>query len=137
MDLADWAPIIVAAITIAGGTFQARRKRPVTREIVKQDVELLGLLPEGSEAKRLLAEHIDATIRKIVEDENQRTRDYIGSCLAVGFLLVALFLMVVSVGRGGNWWWLSVPAVITGLFGAVGLGQDAVPRRRDARGRPL
>ncbi|WP_143642149.1 hypothetical protein [Streptomyces viridochromogenes] len=109
----------------------------MTREIVKQDVELLALLPEDSEAKKLLAKHIDATVRKIVEDEDQRTRDHAGSCLAIGFLGVSAGLLAVSVSRGGAWWWLSVPAVIIGLLGAFGLGQDAVPRRRDARGRPL
>lgn len=137
MKLADWAPIIVAGVTIVGGIFQARRKRPMTREIVKQDVELLGMLPEGSEAKQLLAKHIDATVRKIVDDEDQRTREYTGSCLAVGFLSVAVFLLAVCVARGGAWWWLSAPAIFIGLLGAAGLAQDAVPRRRDARGRPL
>ncbi|MCS0604953.1 hypothetical protein NX794_27625 [Streptomyces sp. LP11] len=109
----------------------------MTREIVKQDVELLGMLPEGSEAKQLLAKHIDATVRKIVDDEDQRTREYTGSCLAVGFLSVAVFLLAVCVARGGAWWWLSAPAIFIGLLGAAGLAQDAVPRRRDARGRPL
>lgn len=137
MKLADWAPIIVAGVTIVGGVFQARRKRPMTREIVRQDVELLGMLPEGSEAKKLLAKHIDVTVRKIVEDEDLRTRDNAGSCLAVGLLGVAAFLAVVCVTRGGSWWWLLVPTVFIGFMGVIGLVQDAVPRRRDARGRPL
>lgn len=137
LKLAEWAPVIVAGITIVGGVFQARRKRPMTREIVRQDVELLGLLPEDSDAKRLLAKHVDDTVRKIIEDEDQRTRDHTGSCLAVGFLAVAVFLFVICVIRGGAWWWLGVPAVFIGLLGSTGLVQDAVPRRRDARGRPL
>lgn len=109
----------------------------MTREIVRQDVELLALLPEGSEAKKALQRHIDDTVRKIVEDEDQRTRDGTGSCAAVACLIVAVALLGISGGRGGPWWWLSVPAVFIGLLGGVGLSQDAVPRRRDAKGRPL
>ncbi|MFQ6197821.1 hypothetical protein [Streptomyces sp. NPDC000405] len=137
MKLVDIAPVVVAAMTVLGGLWQARRKRPMTREIVKQDAELLALLPEDSEAKRILQQHIDDTVRKIVEDEDRRTRDGVGSCAAVVFLVVAIALLAVSAGRGGDWWWLGVPAALIGLLGGVGLAQDAVPRRRDARGRPL
>ncbi|MFI5659487.1 hypothetical protein [Streptomyces sp. NPDC051684] len=137
MVLTDAVPLVVAAITVIGSIVQARRKRPLTREIVKQDVELLGLLPEDSDARRVLGAHVDATVRRIVEEEDQRTRDHAGTCLAIAFLLIALLLSAVSVSRGGVWWWLTAPAALVGLLGAVGLGQDAVPRRRDAHGRPL
>lgn len=137
MKLADAAPIAVAGITVVGGLVQARRKRPVTREIVKQDLELLGLLPEDSAARGRLQEHIESTISKIIEDEDQRTRHASGAFLAVVFILIAVGLLSISVNRGGGWWWLSIPAAFIGLLGAFGLGQDAVPRRRDARGRPL
>jgi hypothetical protein len=137
MNLTDAAPVVVAGVTVAGGLVQARRKRPMTREIVKQDVELLGLLPQDSDAREALARHIDTTVRRIVEDEDQRTRDYGGSCLAIAFLAVAVVLTVICFSRGGAWWWLSPPTACVGLLGAVGLGQDAVPKRRDARGRPL
>ncbi|MEU2788787.1 hypothetical protein [Streptomyces sp. NPDC007100] len=137
MKLTEAAPIIVAVITIVGGLAQARRKRPMTREILRQDVELLSLLPDDSDGKQILRKHVDATVRKIVEEEDQQTRDFAGSCLAVGLLIVAAFLLAVCFSRGGAWWWLSLPAAVIGLLGSFGLGQDAVPRRRDARGRPL
>ncbi|MER6204896.1 hypothetical protein [Streptomyces sp. NPDC001642] len=94
----------------------------MTREIVRQDVELLGMLPENSEAKKLLSKHIDATVRKIVEGEDQRTREYVGSCLAVGVLRVAVFLLAVCMARGG--WW-----------GAFRLFSSVSGRRWDGAGR--
>ncbi|MEU6174816.1 hypothetical protein ABZ832_23255 [Streptantibioticus parmotrematis] len=136
MKLADAAPIAIAGITVIGSLIQARRKRPLTREVVKQDLELLALLPEGSAARDQLQAHVDTTIKKIIEDEDQRTRDATGSCLAAGFLIISIVLLIVAFHRGGTWWWLSCPAAIIGLLGCAGLAQDAVPRRRDARGRP-
>lgn len=137
MKLADWAPILVAVITVAGGLFQARRKRPMTREIVKQDAELLALLPEDSEAKRILAAHVDATVRKIVEGEDEQTRDLSGVLFWISFLALGVFLVVVAADRGGYWWLLCVPAAIAWLLGGPAVVQDASLRRRDARGRPV
>ncbi|MEU6278389.1 hypothetical protein ABZ871_39285 [Streptomyces populi] len=137
MKFTDWAPILVALITVAGGIFQARRTRPMTREIVKQDAELPALLPDNSEARRILAAHIDATVRKIVEGEDERTRDFSGVLFWTSFLTLAVFLVVVAAERGGYWWFLCLPAAVGWLLGAPAVAQDASLRRRDARGRPV
>ncbi|MFG2949507.1 hypothetical protein [Streptomyces adustus] len=124
-------------ITVLGGIVQARRSRPMTREIVKQDAELPALLPESSEARQILAAHIDATVRKIVEGEDERTRDLSGVLFWVSFLTLAVFLVVVAADRGGYWWLLCLPAAVGWLLGAPAVVQDATLRRRDARGRPV
>ncbi|MET7665650.1 hypothetical protein ABZS99_44070 [Streptomyces sp. NPDC005463] len=137
MKFADWAPILVAFITVTGGIVQARRKRPMTREIVKQDAELLALLPEDSEAKQILAAHIDGAVREIVEGEDEQTRDLGGVLFWISFLVLAVFLVVVAVDRGGYWWLLCLPAAVAWLLGAPAVVQDVALRRRDARGRPV
>ncbi|MFJ9848025.1 hypothetical protein [Streptomyces sp. NPDC101150] len=104
---------------------------------LSEDAELLALLPEDSEAKRILAAHIDATVRKIVEGEDERTRDLSGVLFWASFLALAVFLVVVAADRGGYWWLLCLPAAVAWLLGAPAVLQDASLRRRDAGGRPV
>jgi hypothetical protein len=130
-------PVVVSTIGVAGSWVQVRRGRPKRRDLLKQDLKLYRQLPEDSSARGKLLEHIDAEIIRIISDDEEKRRDPTGIGLGIFFLLVAIGLLVAAIHQGGWWWWLLIPAFITGLLGAVGLAQDAVPRKRDDRGRAL
>jgi hypothetical protein len=119
-----------AAVAAAGKIWSDRRARGGARELIKRDLELLGLLPADSPVQPELREHVEHAIRRLIDDEQEKRRDPLGIGLAAFLLLSA----ALALRAGGYWIWLAAP---TGLLGVIGMAQDAVPRRRDDRGRPL
>ncbi|RSS34096.1 hypothetical protein [Streptomyces sp. WAC08241] len=115
---------------------ERRRREPRGRERIKSDLELLSLLPPDSEVAPALRAHIEGGIRQLVEVEDVKRRDPFGIALAIVFILITVALLTASFLNGGWYWWLTVPAAVTGIFGIAGLAQDATKRTRDERGRP-
>jgi fatty acid desaturase len=104
---------------------------------LKQDLKILKQLPEESTARQRLLEHIDKEIISLIESDEEKTRRPTGIVLAIVFLGLAIFLLVEAITRAGWWWWLVLPAAVIGIFGAVGLSQDAVSRKRDEKGNVI
>jgi hypothetical protein len=126
---------LVAGLPVLAVLVQLLRRPRNRQDQLKADLELLGLLPDESTARDKLLQHIDCSVQRLVSDEEDLRRDPMGIGLGVVFLLAAVVLIVFAVRGGG--WWLWIGAFVVGALGAVGLGQDAVPRRRDLKGRPL
>ncbi len=130
-------PVAVAVIGVGGSWLQVRRGRPRGRDLLKHDLEILKQLPEDSKARERLLEHIDKEILSIIESDEEKALRPLGIVLAIAFLGLAIFLLVEAIIRGGWWWWLLLPAAVTASFGAVGLSQDAVRRKRDEKGNAI
>lgn len=137
MDLSGVTPVAVSVIGVAGSWLQVHRGRPRGRNLLKQDLKILKQLPEESTARARLLQHIDKEILSIIESDEEKTRRPSGIVLAITFFGIAIFLMLEAITRAGWWWWLVLPAAIIGIFGAVGLSQDAVARKRDEKGNAL
>ncbi|OEV29100.1 hypothetical protein AN219_18480 [Streptomyces nanshensis] len=73
---------------------------------------------------------------QIIQVEDTARRDPYGITLATFFLLMTVGLVWAAVVNGGWYWWLILPASLTGLFGAAGLAQDSRKLTRDEQGRP-
>jgi hypothetical protein len=123
-------PLLVALVGLLN--FVAGRKGP--RERLKADLNLAALLPEESAGRRVLLAKAEEAIPKIIKDETELTRDTSGIILASLFLGGAIAVALTIAASNSAWWGLVATLAI---FGVVGISQDAVPRRRDARGRPL
>ncbi|MFM9614057.1 hypothetical protein [Streptomyces niveiscabiei] len=127
----------VAVVGVGGVMVERRRREPRGRERIKSDLELLDLLPSESQVAPLLRTHIEDSIRQMIQVEDVKRRDPLGIVLAIVFILIAGALITASSLNGGWYWWLTVPGAVTGIFGIVGLAQDATKRTRDERGRPM
>ncbi len=104
---------------------------------VKENIDLLNSLPESSSQRTRLLEHIDDAVQQLMDDEREKRRDPTGVTLALIFLGGGLWLAWLGMsGSGSTRWWLA-PAGVLLVFGAVGLSLDAVPRKRDEKGRPI
>ncbi|MFE9956182.1 hypothetical protein [Micromonospora sp. NPDC005299] len=132
-----YGQITVAVLTIGAAVLQVQR-RGGRRAEIRQDLELLALLPKGSEAHRLMTKHIDSSVTKLIGVESEKRRDWTGVVLAIIFIAGALTAVYYAFQASGL---LSVvlwvAAVLVGTIGAAGLAQDVVPRKRDAKGRPI
>lgn len=129
--------LLVPLLGFFGVWLQVRRSRHGIDGRIKERLELLALLPDASEAREPLRQHIDDAIKKMIKDESVLRRDATGIVLSLIFGVIGVFLTAVAIESGGWWWWLLPLAVIFFIFGAVGLNQDGVRRERDEGGRPI
>jgi hypothetical protein len=134
----NWVPpVAVALIGVAGSLLQVRRGRPRGRELLKQDLELLHLFPNDSEVRPRLLQHIEKNFDRLLTDEEEKRRDPLGIGVAIFLLMISVGLVVVSFINGGWWLWLLAPAGFIAIFAIAGLSLDAVPRKRDEKGRVI
>jgi hypothetical protein len=138
----DWGQVgeiaVAALATLAAGLklMDSRQETSRRRSQLANDLDLLDRLPPGSEAHERLERFINKSVVELVVRETEERRDPVGIVLAGAFLIGAGWAGYQYWVQDGSRWWL-VPAAVFGLIGLVGMSQDAVPRRRDARGRPI
>ena len=101
---------------------------------IRDDLELMALLPDDSPHRATLLSRAEDQIEKVLVSETTKTRDPLGITLALVFLLSAVGVLL-GLARDNGWWGILVAALV--IFGLVGLNQDAVKRVRDERGRPI
>lgn len=122
-------PVVVALVGAAASGVANHNRRAR----LKADAELLKLLPEQSESRKLLETHIERSIVRLGEDDEKR-RDPFGTVLALVFLGFAGWIWTLAID-GSNWWAaLAVPLTVIGF---AGFGSDAFRAKRDERGRRL
>jgi hypothetical protein len=140
--MVDWGlvgEIAVAALaTLAAGLrlMDSRQAMSRRRSQLVNDLDLLDRLPPGSEAHERLERFVHESVVDLVVRETEERRDPVGVVLAGAFLVGAVWAGYQYWVHEGSRWWVVLAAVLA-LFGLVGMSQDAVPRRRDARGRPI
>jgi hypothetical protein len=128
----DWEEIVAAATTavvVALEVLRVRLGRGGRRAELKQDLEILSLLPEGSETRDHLKAHVDRVVMGLINDEAEKRRDPYGVFLGLVFLALGVW-----VGTLGSRLWLALAGFLA-LLGVLALWQNAIPRRRDERGR--
>ncbi|MGI9194587.1 MAG: hypothetical protein ACR2FO_08805 [Actinomycetota bacterium] len=135
----DWNRALVAIASVASVVGVVREiarstRRHRRRDWIIKDLDILKLLPDASEARPRLEAHINREVMQLVDDEEQKRRDPFGIVLAVIFIALAAWTAFLA--YQGSHGWL-VAAVPLALLGVVGLAQDAVPRKRNEKGRPL
>ncbi|WP_181775320.1 hypothetical protein [Amycolatopsis pittospori] len=130
--------LIAAGVPVLGALIELYRRREGNRQRrqLKIDVDLVSSLPEDSAARARLLTHIDNTVELMLQGQNELRREPTGITLAIILIVAAGGLIVLAV-RSPSSWWLWIPAGFCIVLGLVGLSQDAVPRKRDVRGRPL
>jgi hypothetical protein len=119
----------VALLGLGGAWVQRERLPSKDRRRIKSDAEILALLPKESASSRLLGEHLDAKVRRLVSRESRGSSRLEALVAGLGrFLLAAIpaaALIWLAVHYGG-WWW------IAGVYGisliAMVLFQLAVAR---------
>ena len=107
------------------------------RARLRADLELLKALPEGSQGRSRLQEHIDATVERLITVDGAMRRDWLGTALAVVLLIIAVLTGTTAWRLGGWWTLLWLPAVTFALLGAVGAGISVPRAERDEKGRRL
>jgi hypothetical protein len=137
MNSAQVADLVIAAMGVIAAFVQTRRNQEKGRSQIRQDVELLNLLPEDSTARDALKGHIDKRIALLISSEEELARSPIGVGIAVTFLVVAIWLAIEAVREGGLWWFLFAPVAFFGIFGLVGLFDSLAKKKRDESGRAL
>jgi hypothetical protein len=125
--------ILVAGLGIVAAWLQSRHVRDDGRSRIKQDLKLLSLLPSESNARDRLVGHIDNAILRLVEREDEHTRDWLGIPLATFFVILACWSCWIAFEKHGPWLLLLVPALGTGVFGIAGLGVSIPKKKREPR----
>ncbi|GAA1580308.1 hypothetical protein GCM10009678_73760 [Actinomadura kijaniata] len=134
-DIASRA--FIAIVGLIGVIWQVRRTHGGTWKTIKDELEVYALLPDDSKAKKALLERAEAAIARQIAEEGELKREPVGIILATIFLLISAGMILTAFNSGG-WWWISLlPASFFLLFGIAGLQQDAIPRKRDEKGRPI
>lgn len=126
----NWELLIAAAAVIAGLARYLATTRGV-RNRIKSDLEIMERLPDGL-SKRRLEQHINEQVDALITSTREKRRDPFG--IVLGLILLGLGVWLIALGvTGSNLWFL--PAFVLLIFGIAGVSLDAVPRRRDERGR--
>ncbi len=130
--------IILAVLALGVAVIQYLRSRGGPRAQLREEAELLQLLPEGETRDRLAA-HVDSAVAKLISRESELRRDPSGIVLGLAFIAAAIFAGYFGYTAETLVWaivlWLT--ASLLGLLGIVGFVQDVVPRKRDEKGRPI
>ncbi len=126
------APIVLAGsavLTIAMEAVRRTRKLTPDQRVAKL-ARVRDALPAGSPMRDELDELIESEAQEIIDATGAR-RDPAGIVLAAMFLVLAVACLVLAVILGGWWWLLLIGTAGLGLFGAVGLAEDARKKIRD------
>ncbi|GAA3396084.1 hypothetical protein [Streptomyces roseoviridis] len=137
MDGNAIATVVVAVAGVVGVLIERRFRKPPSWEMARLELEILSLLPDGSEVRSDLIKHVDATIETFIKVESDKRRDPVGIVLALVFMAASAVLFYGAAENGGAWWWLAAPAAFTGLFGVVGFIQSVRSLKRDTAGRAV
>lgn len=130
-------PLGVALLTVLGTVFSRGLPWKGERDRIARDLDLMERLPAASEGRKLLGDQVERRIQGLINREREKRRDVTGIVLALVFVSVGVFLVIVAAVSSGWWWLLLLPVVFALLLGAFGLSQNAVPRLRDEKGRPM
>ena len=123
------SPLVIGVVSVVVNQRSSRGRRARLR----QDAELLALLPEGSEARRLLESHIERTVVQLGADDEKR-RDPFGIVLALVFLAFSGWTGSAALRGSNRWLLLAIPC---GVLGLAGVARDGSRAKRDWRGRPV
>lgn len=134
MNTAVIVQATVGILTVLVGMANYVSGRGGARERVREDLELLALLPDDHRLRPVLLSRAEDALDQLLRDESEKTRDTSGIVLALFLLAGAGATGATEVANNALWLLLAVPLAV---FGTVGLSQDAVPRRRDERGRAI
>jgi hypothetical protein len=137
----DWSSATATGFAVALGVIAVAREWSTNRGArsrIKQDLELLALLPDTSPVKQALAAHIERSVTQLITSDDERRRDWSGFSLAVAFAIVTFALANSALDENG-WtrgaWWAA--ATIVGLLAVTGITSSLRKVRRDERGRDL
>lgn len=131
----QWGPVIAGASTIVVAVTPALREWTAARGVrtrLKQDIELVGLLPAESAARKALEAHIERTVERLVEEEHEMRRDPGGFVLALFFTAVTAFLGMRAIDGSDIWW---VPAGLMAIFTIAAFAVSVPKARRTPTGR--
>ncbi|MFI6021043.1 hypothetical protein ACIBCP_25805 [Streptomyces sp. NPDC051287] len=133
MNYQPVAAAVVAVCGVIGLVIQGRRSQHVMND-VKRDLEVLALLPEGSEQRASLQLSIEGAVARYVADQRDKTRDWSGVAVALFLATAGAFLWWLPASNGGYWWWCVVGAIPFSLFGFFGFFESIARARRDSKG---
>lgn len=132
------ATIVVAVCGTVGVIVQTfrNRGRPSWHAIIREELELLKLLPEGN-AKEQLQKYINHKIFDRTQAAMVRRRDNFSIGLGLTFLFIAGTVAVGAFSLGGWWNLLLIVSVLIGIFGLVGFLMGIKKVERDEKGNAV
>ena len=129
--------IAVAALTLLAAVFRTRSTRRDKRTAIIKDLDLLSKLPDASEVRDRLSEHIDARIGSLIDDEGLKRRNPAGIAAGIIFLTFAAWLGWFGLTHRDSLPFLFGFALMIGVFGLVELDASVRRRVRDDGGHPV
>jgi hypothetical protein len=125
----DLLAVLVAVVTLVAASLPLTRMRR-QRAVIKTDLEILALLPAGTEAHRRLSEHVQEAVLRALRDGEKR-RDRPGMLIAVLDIPAGA---IATVAGDGLWKVVGILGLVVGLL-VAGI---SFPRFvRDSAGVPL
>jgi hypothetical protein len=132
MDFDTLSKLALAALPVIGGGFQLARGQRGARKRLKEDLELLALMPDGSDVRATMLKHLDDQVRGLATKDDELRRDPTGIGMGLVFLVASVVLGYFAV-TGSGWWWLA--SFLVALIGTAGLASSAAKKARDEKGR--
>lgn len=125
--------IVAATLGVAAAWLQFRSRTASRRGAIRDDLEILRALPEGTDAYRELSHHVEERVLNLVREEALARRDWSG--IAISCFSVAVAAVALAFATNGGWWLLLLVVAFTfGLTAVVGFA-ISIPRTvRDAKG---
>src|SRR5665213_4486975 len=94
--------IVIAVVGAATAIFQARRGHRGLRGQIEKDLELLSNLPSGSTAAQPLADRIDKSVLRLLDEEEDLRRDPAGVAVAIVLFVIGGALIAAGVHYRGS-----------------------------------
>jgi hypothetical protein len=130
-----WSRILIAALPVVAGLVQAFRRPGGVRDQLKKDIELYNALPDESEAKVAMKEHLKRQVDRLMSAEGNPRRDPTGIGLGLAFLGVGAVILYTGLHQSSWQWLYYVAGGLLFIFGAASFGNGVSERPRSDSGR--
>lgn len=113
----------MAVLSVVGAWAQLRRDFGADRDRLKQELELVQLLPDDSSTRAWLLGRIDQEVRNLVDADAAANRQWDLAAIGIrlGFLALAVLFVASALTSDGSSLWLLAVAFICAIAALTGL----------------
>jgi hypothetical protein len=132
----EWvAQVAPAAATLVTAAFGLGRGQGKIRRNLKHDAEVVATLPEASEVRKTMLDHMDWQAGQLAERESFGKREWAGVVVAIGLAIGSGYLSIWLFQHQAWWRWVALVPALLFLVSLYGLVDSLTIKRRAPRSR--